>query len=136
MARKKFNKRELEVLKQNKNVQNVSESSITYSDIFKMQFMKEYLNGSLPRVIFENHGFDIEILGIKRVEESAIRWKRLYEKGGMYGLNDSRKGNSGRPLQRTLTEEEKLTKLNSRIKFLEMENEFLKKLRALRRYSP
>jgi len=136
MTKKKFSKGELKILIKNKNIQNVSECSITYSDDFKEQFMIEYLAGTTPIIIFENHGFDIDILGIKRVKESAIRWKRLYKKDGILGLKDSRKENSGRPLQKTLTEEGNLSKLKSKIKFLEMENEFLKKLRALRRCVP
>ena len=136
MARKRFSQSELKVLKQNKNIHNVSECSITYSEYFKKQFMNEYLNGSSPRVIFEKHGFDVEILGIKRVKESAIRWKKLYQKDGMLGLKDSRKENSGRPLNRSLTEKETILKQEAKIKFLEMENEFLKKLRTLGRCSP
>ena len=43
-------------------------------------------------------------------------------------MNDTRKGNSGRPLQRELTKDEIIERLESKLKYIEAENEFLKKL--------
>ncbi len=129
---KKFSKKELKLLQKNDNIQNITENIITYSEDFRMKFMLEHLTGTPPRVVFEKYGFDVEIIGIKRVERSASRWRKLYKKDGLLGLKDSRKGNSGRSLKRILTEEEDILKLKSKIKFLEMENDFLKKLKAMR----
>ena len=129
---KKFSKKEIRLLTKNKNVQNVTENIITYSEDFRIKFMLKHLTGTPPRFIFEKYGFDIEIIGIKRVERAAYRWRKLFKKKGLLGLKDSRKGNSGRPLKRILTEKEENLKLKSKIKFLEMENDFLKKLRAMR----
>lgn len=136
MGRKYFTQSEVKLLEKNKNILHVSESTITYTENFKKLFILEYLKSSLPRVIFENHGFDTDILGSKRVKEAASRWKKLYAKDGFLGLKDSRKENSGRPLNRDLTEKETLLKLEARIKFLEMENDFLKKLKTMRRCVP
>lgn len=133
---KKFSKKEIELLKKNDNIQNVTENIITYSEDFRMKFILEHLTGTLPRVIFKKHGFDVEIIGIKRVERAASRWRKLYKKDGLSGLKDSRKTNSGRSSKRILREEEDILKLKSNIKFLEMENDFLKKLRAMRRCIP
>ncbi|MEH7344747.1 helix-turn-helix domain-containing protein [Bacillus sp. JJ1532] len=65
--------------------------------------MDEYLAGKLPRQIFIENGFDIDVIGLKLIEQSAHRWKKVYEKSGLIGLNDSRKTSSGRPLKRNLT---------------------------------
>jgi transposase len=43
------------------------------------------------------------------------------------------KGSTGRPSSKELTAEEKLMKAEARIAFLEMENDFLKKLEELER---
>lgn len=48
--------------------------------------MDEYLAGKLPRQIFMENGFDIEILRQSRIEQSAYRWKRTYGKNGLIGL--------------------------------------------------
>ncbi|WP_339848157.1 IS3 family transposase [Paenibacillus sp. FSL W7-1088] len=77
---------------------------------------------------FEAHGFDITVLGIKRVEQSAERWKRAYNQNGIIGLLDSRKEASGRPLCRELSPDEIIAKQEARIHLLESQIELLKKL--------
>ena len=78
MSKITFDKRTIELLKQNPNVVRVSDKSITYSDEFKRFFIDEYLKGKLPRTIFEEAGFDIKILGVKRYEQAAARWLKAY----------------------------------------------------------
>ncbi len=133
MNRKYFIEKEISKLKRNKYVLRVSKSSITYSMEFKEVFIKEYLEGTLPRIIFEKYGFDIEVLGYKRIEQAAARWKKKYNENGILGLKDDRKTNSGRPIVKELSLEEKYKKLEAKNKLLEMENEFLKKLDKLER---
>jgi len=43
------------------------------------------MTGKTPREIFEAHGFDVTLLGIKRVKQSADRWKKAYDHGGIMG---------------------------------------------------
>ena len=59
--------------------------------------------GKTPREIFEANGFDVEILGMKRVEQCADRWKKAYETDGIIGLADSRKEAALRPSKRKLS---------------------------------
>lgn len=68
MSKKIFNQKEIKILSKNINVIKISEKSITYSTEFKENFIEEYSNGKLPRIIFKKNGFDIEMIGIKRVE--------------------------------------------------------------------
>lgn len=70
-----FSTKEIKTLQKNSNVQRVSERAITYTDSFKNRFMDEYLAGKLPRQIFSVNGFDEDVIGIKRIEQSAHRWK-------------------------------------------------------------
>lgn len=128
MTKTLFTESDISILKKNKNVLRVSEKSITYTDEFKFYFIKEYMSGHLPREIFVASGFDIDIVGIKRVEMCASRWKAAYAKNGLIGLSDSRKGASGRPLERKLTPEEIIERQKARIKLLESQVDMLKKL--------
>ncbi|MFP3917129.1 IS3 family transposase [Lysinibacillus telephonicus] len=128
-----FSLKEIKTLEKNPNVQRVSERAITYTDTFKNTFLDEYLAGKLPRQIFEENGFDVDVIGIKRIEQSAYRWKRAYEKNGSIGLTDSRKSNTGRPLIRELTSSEIIERQEARIKLLEGQVELLKKLEVTER---
>lgn len=123
-----FSANEIKVLQKNPNVQRVSEKAITYTDAFKSKFMDEYLTGKTPRQIFRENGFDEEVIGKKRIEQSAGRWKKAYEKNGLIGLTDTRKTASGRPLTRELTSSEVMAKQNAQIKLLEGQVALLKKL--------
>jgi putative transposase len=133
MSKITFSTKEIKTLQKNSNVQHVSERAITYTDSFKNRFMDEYLAGKLPRQIFKENGFDVEVIGMKRIEQSAHRWKKAYEKNGLIGLTDSRKTGSGRPLKRELTPSELIERQEARIKLLEGQVELLKKLEATER---
>jgi transposase InsO family protein len=133
MSKITFSTKEIKTLQKNPNVQRVSERAITYTDSFKNRFMDEYLAGKLPRQIFIENGFDVDVIGIKRIEQSAYRWKKAYEKNGLIGLTDSRKTSSGRPLIRELTPAEVIERQEARIKLLEGQVELLKKLEATER---
>jgi hypothetical protein len=128
-----FNDKQIKVLAKNPNVSRVSDKSITYSEEFKNKFIVENSKGILPRKIFEENGFDIEIIGLKRIEQSAARWREKYADMGVLGLKDSRTSNSGRPLIRELTTQEEIERLKAKISLLEIENEFLKKLDEIER---
>ena len=87
----------------------------------------------MPRQIFEENGFDIEVIGIVRVQRAASRWRTAYNKSGVLGLRDTRKGNSGRPTKKELSLEEKNARLEAQIQLLRAENELLKKLDMMER---
>ncbi|KIL45651.1 hypothetical protein KP78_20000 [Jeotgalibacillus soli] len=133
MSKITFSTTEIKLLQKNPNVHRVSEKSITYTDAFKNKFMDEYLAGKLPRLIFAENGFDTDMIGMKRIEQSAFRWKKAYEDKGLIGLTDSRKTASGRPLRRELTPSEVIERQNARIKLLEGQVELLKKLEVTER---
>lgn len=133
MSKKLFTKEEIDILAKNKYVKNVSSKGITYSDEFKRIFIVENQNGKFPRQIFEECGFDINILGIKRIESSGKRWRSAFRRNGICQLQDTRKFNTGRPTEKQLSLEEKYAKLQAKVKLLEAENELLKKIEMLER---
>lgn len=133
MSKKLFTEEEASILKQNKYVKKVSLKGITYTDEFKRIFIDENNSGKFPRIIFEECGFDIDIIGTQRVKSCADRWRTAFKNGGAVKLTDTRKYNNGRPVENNLTLEEKYKKLEAKIKLLQAENELLKKLDMIER---
>lgn len=84
--------------------------------------------GKTPRQIFQDAGFDIQVIGIKRIECASDRWRKAYKEKGVLGLDDKRALNSGRTLNRDLTLEEILAKKDAEIEYLKAELELVKKL--------
>ena len=133
MSKKCFTDKEIKLLMKNEYVKCVSEKSITYQDSFKELVVIKTTDGKPVREIFEDAGFDIEMIGFKRAEAAASRWRSAYKKSGLTGLKDTRKTNSGRTLNKELTVDERNKKLEARIKLLEAENELLKKVYLMER---
>ena len=133
MSIKIFTVKEAVILSNNQYVKNVSTKSIMYTDEFKRIFIEENEKGKFPRLIFENHGFDIDIIGMDRVKAAGKRWRAIYIKEGLDGLNDARKGRSGRPRIKALSIEQKYDRLKAQINLLKAENELLKKIDFLER---
>jgi len=133
MSNKIFTQDEIEILSSNKYVKRVSAKGITYTDEFKHIFISENEKGKPSRSIFEECGFNIDILGMERVKSSGKRWRAAYRDNGVLGLQDTRIKNSGRPREKDLTLEEKYERLMAQNKLLKAENELLKKLDMLER---
>lgn len=133
MSKKIFTEREIKLLSANKYVKSVSSKGITYTDEMKHVFIGEKEKGKFPREIFEECGFDIDILGMNRIESASKRWKKAFVESGISGLRDTRTGNSGRPRERELSLEEKNSRLEAQINILKAENELLKKIRFAER---
>lgn len=133
MSKKLFSDTEVAKLSKNKNISKVSNKIITYTFEFKKNFIDKYKIGKLPRIIFEEAGFDLDILGMKRIETASKHWRKKFEDSGQIGLIDTRKTCSGRPLQKELTKSEKIKRLEAQIEYLKIENEFLKKLDKIER---
>lgn len=127
MSKKIFTQEEIEILSKNKYVKAVSEKAITYTNEFKIQFIADTANGKTAKEIFNKAGLDPQILGNERINTAKKRWTKAYKEKGVLGLNDTRRGNSGRPRKRELTQEELIAKQQAEIEYLKQENELLKK---------
>ena len=128
MSKLLFSEKEIQQLNKNKHVLRVSHKAITYSDEFKLHFIAEYNNGKQTRIIFEEAGLSVELIGLERVRSAAKRWKKSYKAKGILGLSDTRKGNSGRPLERELSSTEIIERKDAEIAYLKAELEIVKKL--------
>lgn len=135
MSKKLYKEFQIKELKKNPNVISASERSISYSPKFKIKAVKEYKQGKIPSQIFIEHGFDIEMIGKEQPYRCLHRWRETFERYGEDGFLTERrgKGSTGRPSSKSLSLEDQLKKAEARIKFLEAENDFLKKLEELER---
>lgn len=133
MSKKIFSETDIKKLKKNVHVKHVSEKAITYSNDFKVLFVENYLKGTPPLAIFEEAGFDVTILGMTRIKQSANRWLKAYRRDGIIGLRDTRSESSGRPRSTELSQEEIIKRQDAKIKLLEGQIELLKKLDKIER---
>lgn len=128
MSKKLFSDKEIKNLLNNKYVKSVSKRGITYTDEFKILFIAERSKGKLTTNIFQDAGFDVQVLGTNRIWCASKRWRNTYNECGELGLRDSRKFNSGRPLKRELTVEEIIARKDAEIAYWKAEAELLKKI--------
>jgi transposase len=135
MSKNLFTEYQIKELEKNPNVLRVSERAISYNSDFKVKAVMEYKSGKIPSQIFIENGFNLEVIGKNQPKRCLQRWRETYEKSGELGLRSERRGkaSSGRPSSKELSVEEKLKKAEAKIKFLEAENDFLKKLEELER---
>ena len=133
MSKKLFSNKDIELLSKNKYVKKVSEKGITYTDEFKRLFISENEKGKFPRDIFVECGFDIDVIGLKRIQSAGSRWRSAFRRNGIEQLQDTRKFNTGRSTEKDLSLEKKYEKLQAKLKLLQADNELLKKLEMLER---
>jgi transposase len=128
----RFSENQIREIEENASVLHVSERSIAYQPAFKLAAVMAYQKGKAPTEIFKEAGFNMDIIGRQNPKRCLKRWRHLFVSQGETGLLEDRrgKGSTGRPIV-DLTVEKKLEQAEARIKLLEAENDFLKKLEAL-----
>jgi hypothetical protein len=128
MNKKIFTEEEIKQLSQNRNILKCSSKAITYNKKFKVFAVKEYEKGKTTTQIFEDAGFDLDIIG-KDIPQARIRaWKKIYREKGKQGLLNETRGSNGGRLKKTINENDKEI-LKMKVAYLEAENSFLRKMR-------
>ena len=127
MGIKYFTEEEIEYLSSNIYVESVNEKQITYTIEFKQFFVREYMNGKGPTLIFESVGLYKRILGAKRIGKATSRWMKAYENGT---LDVSATLPNRHPVlkAKNITDKELIRRQEAKIKLLELEVELLKKI--------
>lgn len=125
-----FNEHQIKVLEANPHVKQVSERSISYHPDFKVKAVKENQAGKSPVQVFIEHGFDVKMIGPEKPKGCLKRWRKIFAQFGVEGFYTERRGkaSTGRSKSKEYTQEERLKKAEARIKYLEAELDFLKKL--------
>lgn len=129
-----FTKKQIKELLKNKNVDKCSPKSITYNNKFKLVAMAKYHEeGYSPGMIFEEAGFDINVLGKERIKSCLKRWRTKYNREGKVGLMKSKRGSPRKNKVKFKDKNEEIKYLKLKIKYLDAQNDFLAKLRGLKR---
>ena len=124
---------EIEGLSKNPYVERCTLKSITYTYEFKKKAVEQYNGGIGSKEIWKRAGFDISKWRKTYVKDCIKDWKNIVKKKGLEGLAESRgKGSKGRPKIKGVSDAEKIKRLESQVKYLKAENDFLAKLRAKR----
>jgi hypothetical protein len=135
MSRRQFTEEQINILRQNPYVFSVTGARLTLTKEFKEIFMTAYQAGELPRSILEDHGFDIGILGERRIWSISQHIREEYKKYGEfhegYGPRSSRSTPPTNPNQ-PLSEKDELRQLRHEVDYLKQEMEFLKKISSIR----
>ena len=73
-----FTPEDVRALEQNPNVEWVKTDPdrIYYTKEFKERFAAEYAAGRMPTQIFRDAGFDPKMVGPKRIERAAAKWRK------------------------------------------------------------
>lgn len=116
MGRGYLSENEKKVLLKNPYVLEVKGNQIIFSEEFKVYFMKEYIGGKGPTSIFTEAGFDKKILGSKRIERAAARWKELYEAREFEGVQR----------EKQVSQKEKENSIQKKVEALELETMLLR----------
>lgn len=91
MGRGRLTKAEMKSLTENPYVLEVTPREIKYTEEFKLLFLKEYFDGKKPSRIFMDAGFDVAMVGSKRIERCCARWREANASGNLgkkYEAND------------------------------------------------
>lgn len=126
MSKILFSDVQVKKLSKNEWIKNITNKAITYTDEFKYKLVKECKDfKKFPQDVFRECGINPEIVGESRIRNVAFKWRKKFNSTGE--IKDTRKGASGRSLERELSDKEKLERAEAKIKLLEAENELLKK---------
>lgn len=129
MGKNYFSDEQVQQLQLNPYVKKVSNKAITYTDEFKVVFTEKYLKGNPPSIVLREMGFDPHILGKKRIDRIVGNVSKYQARNG--DVSDMRKGCSGRPSTKELSDKERIARLEHQVEYLKQENEFLKKIEFL-----
>jgi transposase-like protein len=128
--KRKFSEEQREELLKNKNVKAVTSCGVIYQDSFKQQAIELYKQGFLAVDIFQNAGFNLDVIG----RENSVKLLSKWRNGIGIGLNTSTRNNNCNNTKiksNSKYSDKEIKKILARNTYLEAENNFLKKLQAL-----
>lgn len=137
MSRKLFTEEQQQLLRQNPYIYSVTETRIALTKEFKELFMTAYKAGESPRKILEDHGFDISIIGERRIWSISQHIRTEYKKYGEfhegYGPRvETVSHDVPTDAAKPVSEADEIKQLRHEVDYLKQEMEFLKKISSIR----
>jgi transposase len=127
-----FSPEQIKELLANKNIIKCSSKSITFSPDFKLKAVKQYYeNGYSPNMIFRGAGFDLNMFKKSKPKDCLKRWRKIYNTKGEKSLLTESRGKHGKT--KIKNDKDKIKYLEAKVAYLNAENDFLAKLRGLKR---
>lgn len=117
-----FIEKQKEVLRNNPNIQDVTESTIKFTQEFKQKALELNAQGYTPNQIFRDAGIDLKIIGKNLAGNCLGNWKHAEK---------IKSKNNRKYLVNEVKRNKVLQSIIEENKYLKAENEFLKKLQAL-----
>ena len=132
MAGIRFTDEQVSLLRSNPWVKSVTPKYVSFTKEFMEEFVDLHSEGLTRYEIFESHGLPVEVIGKERIKTTTDNWIAKSNSG--IKLSDEKKG---RPMTRSLTQEEIIARQQAKIEMLQQENDFLRQIRRLeRRHQP
>ena len=130
-----YTRKQIQMIQKNKNVIKCSSTSITYTKEFKLLAIELYFEkGYSPNMIFRELGFDLDVIGKTKPKDCLARWRKKYKERGKQGLlHDDRCNSSRKNKLKFKTKDEEIEYLKAKVEYMDAENDFLAKLRGLKR---
>lgn len=121
----KYNKTQIEELRTNKYVKNVTEKHIVFKTEFKMKAIELYNKHILSKEIFKKSGFPEYIINSNIPKNSISRWKKILNKKGVI------EGKKWKPKKveidfDNMTKDQELEYLRAKLAYYEEISEYLK----------
>ncbi len=125
MIRVKFNTEQKQELLSNPNVEKVLNCNVVYTDEFKRKALYHHFEEGIScRQVFKNAGIPDWLNHVNYGEKCINRWKNIQK--------NPPKRNRGRPKKKEKSlDEMSLEELKAQVEYLKIENDLLKKLKAL-----
>ena len=125
---KNYTKAEIKMLKENKFVEYIDSTKIDFAAEFKQYFIQEKETGRGTFEIFHECGLNPAVIGKAKVKTCSGRWKKQSAYNPTF-----EKSKYSNFTSESCQEKLKIYQLQSKIKRLELENDFLKKVSTLRK---
>ena len=138
MSRQCFTEEQINLLRQNPYVYSITGSRLVFTKTFKEEFLEAYNKGQVPRDILEAHGFDLSILGDRRIWSISEHIRAEYRKYGEFHQGYRRRnssessGESSASTAESLSDKDELKQLRNEVEYMKQEIEFLKKISSIR----
>ena len=132
MQKRKFTEEQRIELQKNPNVKKVTSVGVLYGETFKKEALELYEKGITPIDIFIQAGFNIEIIGKENPSKILSKWRcGIGYRPNQINNELSNKHHIKLNTDKCTYSDKEIKKILARNRYLEAENDFLKKLRAL-----
>ncbi len=128
--RKLFTEEEMALLRQNPFTLSVSPKYLYFTKEFKELFVAECQAGKVPKQILTDCGYDLEILGDRRIWSISRNIRMQQEKFGE--IFEGRSHRKSSLIKKAQSEKDELDQLRHEVEYLRQENDFLKKVSSIR----